>query len=290
MAIKPIHIENEIKASFNLPLDEYDAKELVFDQWQFLSRLAERRFPNDDSMAQGALLFVLEKLEVDKWKRVRAWEGQGAFHTFLAVLTARLMTDYTRSKFGHHRTPTWINNKNDIAWTKAYQLIIFQNYSRKDAIEILSISYRGRERWYFEEMVATILANNNRPVRAIESQVQIDTIEDVSCSFQTSEYTEKISEKMLLEAVIGYLNDQESDRSQQSENQEIERLLSQLSIKLSMSEEDKLILRMRYCDGMSITAITKALSLKGDIYKRINKLIRHLTNACTELGVLDDTV
>jgi hypothetical protein len=32
MAIKPVHIENEIKASFNLPLDESNAKQLVFDQ------------------------------------------------------------------------------------------------------------------------------------------------------------------------------------------------------------------------------------------------------------------
>ncbi len=287
MAIKPSHIADEIKASFNLPLNENDAKQLVFDQWKFLSRLAERRFPNDDSMAQGALLFVLEKLESDQWKRVRAWQGQGAFHTFLAVLTARLMTDYTRSKYGHHRTPTWINKKNDTAWTKAYQLIVFQNYSRQDAVEILAVSYRGREKWYFEEMVATILANNNRPVRAIESQVPIDAVEDTSCSFDSPEQASKISDKELLEAIIGYLNNTED--SQEEENQEVHRLLSLLNIELSMSEEDKLLLKMRYCDGMTIAAITKALHLKGDVYKRINKLIRHLTNACTQLGVLDDT-
>ncbi len=287
MAIKPIHIEDEIKASFNLPLNENDAKQLVFDQWKFLGRLAERRFPNDDSMAQGALMFVLEKLETDHWKRVRAWEGQGAFHTFLAVLTARLMTDYTRSKFGHHRTPTWINNKNDTAWTKAYQLIIFQNHSRQDAIEILAVTYRGRERWYFEEMVATILAKNNRPARAIESQVPIDAVEDTSCCFESPEQDSKISEKALLEAVIGYLSS--NGDSSDNENEEVKRMLSLLNIELSMSEEDKLILKMRYCDGMTITAITKALHLKGDVYKRINKLIRHLTNACTQLGVLDNT-
>lgn len=287
MAIKPVHIENEIKASFNLPLDENDAKQMVFDQWQFLNRLAERRFPNDDSMAQGALLFVLEKLETDQWKRIRAWEGQGAFHTFLAVLTARLMTDYSRSKYGHHRTPTWINRKNDTAWTKAYKLIVFQNYSRLDAIEILSISYRGRERWYFEDMVASILANNNRPARAIESQVPIEAVEDTSCNFQAPEEASSISEKSLLEAVIEYLSNDKGP--QDNENHEIQRLLSLLNIELSMSEEDKLLLKMRYCDGMTISAITKSLNLKGDIYKRINKLIRHLTNACTQMGVLDNT-
>jgi hypothetical protein len=286
MAIEPVHIENQLKASLNLPLDADDAKQLVFDQWQFLSRLAERRFPNDDSMAQESLLFVLEKLETGEWKRVRAWEGQGAFHTFLAVLTARLMTDYTRSKYGHHRTPTWINRKNDPVWTKAYQLIVFQKYSRLDAIEILMASYRGRDRWYFEEMVATILAKNNRPVRAIESQVSIDTVEYIS-AFQTPENTSDISQKVLLEAVIEYLSNDEN--SQENEDHEVQRLLSLLNIELSLSEEDKLLLKMRYCDGMTISAITKALSLKGDIYKRINKLIRHLTNACTQMGVLDDT-
>ncbi len=285
MAIEPVHIENQLKASLNLPLDADDAKQLVFDQWQFLSRLAERRFPNDDSMAQEALLFVLEKLEAGEWKRVRAWEGQGAFHTFLAVLTARLMTDYTRSKYGHHRTPTWINRKNDLVWTKAYQLIIFQKYSRLDAIEILMASYRGRDRWYFEEMVATILAKNNRPVRAIETQVPIDAVEYLS-AFQSPDNTSDISQKVLLEAVIEYLNSDEN--SEENENQEVQRLLSLLNIELSLSEEDKLLLKMRYCDGMTISAITKALDLKGDIYKRINKLIRHLTNACTQMGVLDD--
>ncbi|MCH9696565.1 MAG: hypothetical protein K0U68_00510 [Gammaproteobacteria bacterium] len=283
MAIEPIQIQQEIKASFNLPLSVEDAKKLVFDQWQFLGRLAERRFPNDDSMAQGALMFVLEKLEKDQWKRVRAWEGQGAFHTFLAVLTARLMTDYARSVYGHHRTPTWINRKEDSAWTKAYQLIVFQNYSRHEAVEILSVTFRGREKWYFEDMVATVLAKNNRPARPIESQVPIDAVEDTV--IETPEQAAKISEKTLLEAVIEYLS---NDQDAQTDNQEIQRLLSLLNIELSMSEEDKLILKMRYCDGMSIAAITKALNLKGDIYKRINKLIRHLTNACTQLGVLDD--
>jgi DNA-directed RNA polymerase specialized sigma subunit len=195
------------------------------------------------------------------------------------------MTDYARSKFGHLRPPTWIKNKNDPVWTRAYKLIVFENNSRQDAIEILTASHPTRDRWYFEEMIATILAKSNRSVRAIESQIPIEAIADDNANEDVEPVYES-NNKELLEAVIGYLSNDEESMSD-AEDFQVKRLMSLLNIELSMSQEDKLLLKMRYCDGMSIAAISKILNLQGDTYKRINKLIKHLSNACIQMGVLE---
>lgn len=55
-----------------------------------------------------------------------------------------------------------------------------------------------------------------------------------------------------------------------------------------LSDEDRLLLRLRYVDGVDMKTLVSQLQLSGDPYKRINKLIRQLRRACVQAGLLDD--
>lgn len=96
------------------------AKAKVFEHWKHLDALARRRFPRNENLAHEGLLYMLNKLEADEWKRVRAWPELGNFLPFVATLAARLLTDFARERFGHIRQPTWLTAKHDPVWEAAY--------------------------------------------------------------------------------------------------------------------------------------------------------------------------
>lgn len=53
---------------------------------------------------------------------------------------------------------------------------------------------------------------------------------------------------------------------------------------LDLTEEDRLLLRLRYRDGLTMPAIVRLLQLEGDPYKRMNKLIAQLRKAYQQAG------
>ena len=87
------------------------AKAKVIEHWGHLDALAKRRFPKDENLAHEALLYVLKSLEADEWKRVCTWRGLGHFLPFITLLASRLLTDFTRTRFGHLRKPLWLKRK-----------------------------------------------------------------------------------------------------------------------------------------------------------------------------------
>ena len=122
------------------------AKVKVFEHWDHLNSLAKRRSPKDENLAHEALLYVLKGLEADEWKRVRTWRGLGHFLPFITLLAARLLTDFTRTKFGYIRKPVWLAEKDHPLWDIAYRLLMVEKCSRHEVIERLLLSEPQRER------------------------------------------------------------------------------------------------------------------------------------------------
>ena len=72
------------------------------------------------------------------------------------MLASRLLTDFTRTKFGYIRKPVWLAEKDHPLWDIAYRLLMVEKCSRHEVIERLLLSEPQRERWSIEEVV-TIL-------------------------------------------------------------------------------------------------------------------------------------
>jgi hypothetical protein len=100
------------------------AKAKVLEHWNYLDALSKRRFPKSENLAHERLLYVLENLEANEWKRVRAWQGLGHFLPFITTLASRLLTDFARTKFGYIRKPAWLAEKRDPLWDTAYRLLM----------------------------------------------------------------------------------------------------------------------------------------------------------------------
>jgi hypothetical protein len=255
------------------------AKAKVVEHWYHLDALAKRRFPKDENLAHEALLYVLKSLEADDWRRVCTWRGVGSFLPFMATLASRLLTDFTRTKFGHLRKPAWLTEKSDPLWDLAYRLLIVENYTRHEVIERLLLGEPQRERWFIEEVVTTIRRRCPREPQYREQLTEAGAEQaDVELS---PEEQLRIQEKEVLEALSAYLQgDHPSITPRVSE------LLARLRGCLHLTEEDRLLLKLRYQEGLKMAAIVQLLNLQGDPYKRLNKLIAQLRQACQEVGLL----
>lgn len=264
-----------------LPLSEEAAKKAVFDHWDFLQSLARRRFPNDFNTAHLALDYVLENLQEQGWQRVRMWSGQGKLTTFLAVLTTRLMTDYVRKVYGHQRMPKWLAEKTDPVWKEAYQAVILERYERREAIEYLKTRHPEIENEKIHVVVSEIIARC--PPRHRYQDCHEVAIEDIAepADFNLSPEVEtEPKPRELLEALASYVRGEVADLP------EVAALIARLKPYLHLSEEDRLLLRLRYLEGLPLDQVAKLLHLSGDPYKRLNKILKSLHAAHEQAGLI----
>ncbi|MFN3919735.1 MAG: hypothetical protein ACK4JF_05540 [Methylohalobius sp.] len=272
---------NTSTTAFSLPLSEEAAKKAVFDHWDFLQSLARRRFPNDYNTAHLALDYVLENLQEQGWQRVRTWTGQGKFTTFLAVLTSRLMTDYVRKVYGHQRMPKWLAEKTDPIWQEAYRALIVERFERQEAIELLKTRHPEVETEKLYQIASEVTARSPIRHRYQDNQeVGIDEIAEPGSSELSPETEIEPKPQELLEVLEGYI------RNETITPAEAKTLLEKLKPHLHLSDEDRLLLRLRYLEGLPLDQAARLLHLPGDPYKRLNKTLKSLRIACERAGLI----
>lgn len=257
-----------------------EAKAQVLDHWYQLDALARRRFPKDENLAHEGLLYVLKHLEAEDWGRVRTWQDLRQFLPFLNTLAARLLMDFARTKFGHIRRPAWLTEKQDPLWDTAYRLLVVERWSRHEAIEQLLLSRPERERWFIDEVVSTIRTRCSDAPLAVAQPPEAGL--DQADEGGGPDLELMIQDKEMVEALQGYLQGEGDPDA--SVNLRVSELLARLRGFLHLTEEDRLLLRLRYRDGLTMSAIVRLLQLEGDPYKRVNKLIAQLRKACQLAG------
>ena len=254
-----------------------EAKKKFWQHWERVDELARRRYPGKEAEAGEALSYVLNKLEEDDWRRLCAWQGEGVFIAFLAVIVRRLFTDFDRRKHGHQRMPKWLQEKKDSIWQAAYRLLIVQSLSRQEAVETLA-SDRARERWFIEEVAHTILARCKQDVKTTvisDGELQLDRHPN-GLNPEPLEQLVLEDDDHTADALLHYIDNGDEPRlSPDSRNK-----LARLKSFLRLEDEDRLIVRLHVVDGVNLQVVKRMLQLNGDIYRRYNKIIKAVREAC----------
>lgn len=259
------------------------AKELVFAHWKQLDKLCKRRFPQNENLAYEGSLFILEQLEANQWKRIRAWEGSGQFITFLTTLISNLLTDFTRKKFGHIRMPQWLSKKKDPLWGMAYQLLIGKQYLCHEVVNMLETNQPSRERWFLKEVVSTIRARCHTHVHSSGSNVQIENYTKTEFMDSISDAELSIDTLELMDAFCRLLD--LHNKTIVTSTSRVRELILRLKPHVNLIDEDRLLLRLRFVEGFKMKDIAMQLNLTEDPYKRYYKILRSLRNACRQAGM-----
>lgn len=274
------------------------AQKLFFDHFNHIDALAKRRFPNDENRQYEASQYVREALAADDWKKLRAFEGNDSqFTIFIATVTNRLLTDFQRHKEGRVRPNAWLNRQKDPIYQKAYQLLHKEKYSKREAVEILLTTETDRERWKIEEVVSEVSAHYPRKEKDQEVPFDEDGDNDDDNPTQTvflqkpatyqaslEAQDERHNEQAILEALFRLLDNEMDDNDIPLELRE---LLGCLAKYVRLTEEQCLILRLYYKEGLSVKKIAQRLTMtdKQSRY-RIENALKALSQALKQCGIL----
>ena len=263
--------QNSVEGKIAAGMTATEAKMEVNAQLERIDKLSRQHFRYDENLAHEGFIFVLDKLEADNWKRIREWNQKGRFTSYITVVTSNLLKDFRRKKDGYRRMPTWLRARDQI-WHDAYHWSIEKKWARREVIEQLQTLYRDRQRWYLDEMVATIISKCQKP--PIELELQPDPLPAPGSEMTRLELGEALRSVLEGEVTLD-----------SAVPPQIVAMVDELKGSLSLSTEDRLILRLRFLEGASVPTIKKMLHLNGDIYKRINKLLEKIREACHLAGL-----
>jgi len=257
-----VHSTTEIKT---------EPKKGVFEHWKHIEAIAERRFPNDKNLQLEASQYVLDALEADGWKKVRAFKGK-SFIAFISTVTSNLLSDFWHKKFGKKRPNTWLTRQTDPIYQTAYRLLIKDKYSKRETIEILLTTDPKRERWFIQEIVEAVLANC--PLKEEYQEVPFDENNENHLETVPSleEQLEQWNEQALLETLAQFLNNDINEI-----NNPLNKLLAVLGRSVRLTEEECLLLRLRYQSGLTANKIGTLVNLSASqVDKRIKKTLTRL--------------
>ena len=118
-----------------------------------IEAVCKRHFSNENDQNES-YLFIIDNLQADNFKRLRAYKGKSKLTTYLYSLINSLIIDFRRQKFGRRRIPAGVAKLGRWAET-VYRLVCWQKFTFDDAYDILLSEglFEGPYERYIEEIV-----------------------------------------------------------------------------------------------------------------------------------------
>lgn len=300
--------------SENAPADKrtVDWRNIVLDSsaegLQLIECLANRRF-NPGVLADEAATYVLEHLAENNWQRCATFKGDSQAKTFLQKLIVNLLEEFSRKRFGRPRPPAWLLRQGEL-WVKLWKELclerqplaaLLHRYEQAELYQGAWVQQVARvikaripncgevrfEATSVEDIAALSDQASSDPVNsATEPQYEIQPETCCGHNFELQAETELL---LVLRAVLQQppSTDAFAAESMQKLDAEVaatKHKLDKLRQALALSDEEIVMLRMTYCDGLSKTAVSRALGLPahraGLIIKGALDRIRQAVELC----------
>lgn len=257
-----------------------DWNEKIVAHWDLINRLSEKRF-GKRVIAEEAALFVMDGLLADDGRRVRAFRGS-SFPAFLASVAYRLLEDFSRKRFGRRRPPKWLANLGG-NWLRLYALLCLERLDVTEAVAVVEQSSTWREErepeeaaWLIKQEVVDCGAH-----QGLEIQGDGDS-SDEAVAPQYSEQQEQL-EGSEREEVFRLLFIALTDLDEHVVKTNLARLSD---VRIVLTSEEKLMLKLCYQDDISITAAGTMLGYnRHQVHGRMRRLLARIRLAFEQAGL-----
>jgi RNA polymerase sigma factor (sigma-70 family) len=260
--------------------------QLVLEHWGKINKWAQERF-RDSNLALEAADYVLEKLQEESWGRVQQYRGTGSFLAFLRVTAKNLLEEFARKKFGRVRIPSWVKSQGSLA-VRIFKLLCWEHLSRTDVVEVLRNEVPGdQDIQSINQTISNIFSRKldcGNPTEPTES-LSLNEAPEVSVTpephiLSPTEQGDIIN--AVYELVTG------SGENKDPTLEPVAQALANLKERLMLSEQDKLLLRMVYEDGMKVSKAGQCLGLSvTTVHNRMRALRRELVEAFDAAGMTE---
>ncbi|VAW96235.1 hypothetical protein MNBD_GAMMA22-1262 [hydrothermal vent metagenome] len=262
---------------------------LVFGSgWlQKLDKLAARRFA-EGGLAEEATTYVIDKLSADEWQCLASFQGQCKPESYLYTVTSNYLEEFARKRFGRLRAPEWLKQQGTL-WLQVWKMICLERQLIPSVIEHLC-SKNIRDVSVIKNAITTIKArlpwcgsDSHREQAANTTEIQDDynpTIIIATNDSPERELTETVYADSLL-LISSLMNDKPveavfgDNASALAANylKKNKDKITMIQQKLQLTDEEKIVLRMFFQDGLKKSVIAKSLGMQQHIPGRLLKLV-----------------
>ncbi len=259
-----------------------DWKEKTLAHWHSINKMAVRRF-GEGTLAEEAALAVMDGLSADDWRRVTVFAGRSSFSSFVMTLTARLLEDFARKRFGRVRPPLWVKSLGGI-WEKLFTALCLERLRPIEAVEVVLQRHVQAIKKEVEDAAYQLLAKI--PACGKSQGIEVTYEEGMVYSTDTSvegRGTEEEEKKKLFSMVcqlIFSVDDIEISSVFQKKFK---------ALKIHLSSEEQLLLKLCFQDDLNVTEAGKMLGLtRFQAHGKMRRLMQRLKEEFERVGLDDE--
>lgn len=238
------------------------------DRYSSLIYHVVRSFDRDPDRSGNCFLFICEQLSANDFRRLRKFDlsGRASFSTWLCAVVRNLCLDWHRKEHGRHRVFGSVARRSAIAQL-LFEIVFRRGLSAEEARE--ELSRRGVELSFaaVEERICELRrCLSSRQLWLLSSgKAMLDSIDAEEEGTYTVEPADPAP-------------DPESLATLRETHQHVSAALA------SLTDSDRLLIRLRYQEGLTLQQVAKLVGLKDaqTADRRLRDIIDHLRQA---LGV-----
>ena len=256
-----------------------DWKKKTLAHWHRINSMAVRRF-GESTLAEEAALAVMDGLAADDWRRVKSFGGKSSFSTFVMTLTARLLEDFARKRFGRVRPPLWVKTLGGI-WEKLFAALCLERLRPAEAVDVVLQRHFSAVKKEIEEAAFQLLAKipGCGKAQGLEVVYEEGMVESRDFGFEGSAF-EEAEKRQLFSTVCQIVLGVENREVPASFQKKYSRL------KIILNSEEKLLLKLCFQEDLTVTEAGAMMGLtRFQAHGRMRRLMQRLKAEFERVGL-----
>ncbi len=263
--------------------------ELVFGEafYEGLKRKVGKRIINTEDAEEG-VLYVVEKLAENDWARCKKFQGNSKPETFLFSVVHCLIGDFHRKIYGRQRPPEWLKRKGDL-WIRIWNELCLKRQLPEALINMLCHD-GSHEPTRVQTAIVTI--KGKLPWCGYSNPPGDEPPEIVDPSPGPDSKVDEAMFEGLLEMCAAMLGGEHPDGVHAKLKTIGSAGLNDVVERFTISEEELLLLKMHFDDGLSFAEIARILkNVKAPaVRQKVTTVLTNMRQLLESVGVDSDTV
>ncbi|GFK92251.1 hypothetical protein NNJEOMEG_00073 [Fundidesulfovibrio magnetotacticus] len=272
-----------------------------YAHWALLQQEARRRFPRQEALADLALTYLHEKCSENDWRRLKEFQGNCSFKTFLRAVAVRLLEDFARARFGRRRPPKWLLLKGGF-WERLFRLLCLEGLGRQAAVETYdALSPGAPGRRALLDACTAILENIPDCGSSAPRETSLDDAPEPPAPSEPCAHQHDPEDILAIRERVAFLQafrlclDLPGEDGPDPDPEFARRVLETMRPRLELTAEERLFLRLVHQDGLGVSEAGRMLGLGQDqAHGRMRRLLGRIKVKVREvlesLGVSEHSI